>query len=494
VFSPDGGWIAYISGRQLKKIRVDGGPSITLADSAGASFGIAWLDDGTLVYTDASLLGLHRVPASGGVVSIALPDSALHGMAPMLATPLPGARGVLFQACASNCVTTSLHVLDLKTGRDKRLIDDVSMGWYLPTGHLMYVRRDGAAVVVPFDLATLSVHGSPIPVLQGVSVDVNRVALAWSRSGTLVYGIGGAAGDIVTLQSADRAGAVTTIDPSWTGEFNSLALSPDGHRVAVGVSTPGAGLDIWIKQLDRGPLTRLTFSGRDRRPAWSPDGREIAFVRDSTSGGDVYAQAVDGGGSERRLAHLDRAIQEVAWSHDGRWILVRTETGAAGNGDILALSARGDSAQVPVATSNFSELQPAFSPDGRWVAYVSNEAVTGEVYVRPFPNSESARWQVSNGGGGSPVWSPDGKELFFINGANRLVAAELGAGPAFSVTGLTPMFDATRFNYVAYHQAFDVAADGRFVFLGELGATAATAVRLVEVDNWFADIRAKVKQ
>ena len=368
------------------------------------------------------------------------------------------------------------------------------MGWYLPTGDLIYVRRDGVAVLTPFDLTTLTTHGTAIPVLQDVGLNLGVADLAWSASGTLVYGTGSGGSDIVTLQRADRSGRMAVFDPAWTGQFNSFALAPDGRRVAVGVSTPGGGLDIWVKQLDRGPFTRLTFSGRDRRPAWSPDGREIAFVRDSASGGDVYARAVDGGGTERRLANLDRAIQEVSWSHDGRWILVRTETGAAGNGDILALSTRGDSTVVRVATSAFSELQPAFSPDGRWVAYVSNDAVTNEVYVRPFPNSDAGRWQVSNGGGGSPVWSADGNELFFLNGANRLIAAELGTGPGFSVKELKPMFDATRSSYIGYHQSFEIAKDGQFVFLGPLSAVAARTVRLVQVDNWFADLRAKLKQ
>ena len=493
-FSPDGTWLAYVANNHVKKVRVEGGASITIADSAGTGFGLAWLDDGTLVYPAASLLGLRRVNQSGGAVTVTLADSVFKGLAPMLPTPLPHGRGLLFQVCASGCVTMGLHVLDFKTGKEKLLVNDAAMGWYLPTGHFFYVRRDGVALLVPFDLTTLETHGAAVPVLQGVGLTLGVADLAWSASGTLVYGTGGGGGDIVTLQRADRSGKTAVFDPGWTGQFNSFALAPDGRRAAVGVSTPGGGLDIWVKQLDRGPFTRLTFSGRDRRPTWSPDGRQIAFVRDSASGGDVYARAVDGGGTERRLAHLDRAIQEVSWSHDGHWVLVRTETGAAGNGDILALSTRGDSTIVGVATSAFTELQPALSPDGRWVAYVSNDAVTNEVYVRPFPNSDAGRWQVSNGGGGSPVWSADGKELFFINGANRLVAAELGTGAEFSVKELKPMFDATRFSYFGYHQSFELAKDGQFVFMGPLGPVTAQSIRLVQVDNWFADLRAKLKQ
>jgi Tol biopolymer transport system component len=496
VFSPDGQWIAYVANGHLRKVRVDGGPSTTLADSAAGAHGVAWLDDGTLVYSDATLLGLRRVPAAGGAVSVALADSVLHGDAPMLATPLPGSRGVLFEVCASNCVRNSLHVLDLKTGKQKTLIDGVGPGWYLPTGQLLYLRRDGVGDVVPFDLSDLTTHGASIPVLQGVLSIGTTVTLSVSRSGTLVYAEANASGDVVTLLYSDRAGIVTTADPTWTGQFNSFAISPDGHRAAVGVTTPGTGLDIWIKQLDTGPFTRLTFSGRDRRPTWSPDGREVAFVRDNSRGGssDVYARAADGGGSDRRLAHLDRAIQEVTWSPDGRWLLVRTDNSQAGNGDIVAVRVTGDSTVMPIAVSQFTELQPALSPDERWVAYVSNDAGRNEVYVRPFPSGDGSHWQISNGGGGSPAWSPDSRQLYFLDAANRLIAAQVSISPTFHVTKLTPLFDATRFNYFGYHQAFDVMPAGRFAFLDRPGQAATIAIHLVQVDNWFADLRARLKE
>jgi hypothetical protein len=220
----------------------------------------------------------------------------------------------------------------------------------------------------------------------------------------------------------------------------------------------------------------------------------VAFIRDSGSGGDVYEHTADGAGGDHRLAHLDRAIQEVSWSHDGRWLLVRTDNGAAGNGDILAVNATRDSAPVPIATTRFTELQPVLSPDDHWLAYVSNDAGRMEVYVRPFPTGDGSHWQVSNGGGGSPAWSADGKQLYFVDAANRLVAAQIATDPTFHVTALNPLFDATRFNYIGFHQAFDVAPDGRFAFLDSPGTTAATAMRLVEIGNWFAELGARMKQ
>jgi Tol biopolymer transport system component len=293
----------------------------------------------------------------------------------------------------------------------------------------------------------------------------------------------------------DRAGAIAPIDTAWYGEFNSLALSRDGRRLAVGMGA-GSGLNIWIKQLDRGPSTRLTFGNRDRRPAWSYDGRLVAFIRDSASTSAVYARPADGSGPDRLVAQLDRLVQEVTWSPDGRWIVVRTDNTMSGAGDLVAVSTGDDSAPTPVAASPFTELHPAVSPDGRWLAYTSNESGGNEVYVRPFPGSHTVRWQVSNGGGMAPVWSPTGRELFFIGADGRLVAAQVQGGTTFTVTGLTTLFDASSFAIDNFHQSYDVAADGRsFVFLSPRRLTTESrGVRIVWGERWFADVAARLRR
>jgi serine/threonine-protein kinase len=489
-FSPDGQWIAYESGGELRKVRSGGGASIVIADSA-FGFGIAWLDDGTIAYPSSSLLQLRRVSADGGAVTTVLSEAVLHGLGIESPTPLPDARGILYNACTSGCAVAGLHVLDLRTMQDKLLLKDVVVGWYLAPGRLLYGRQDGTLLIAPFDLKTLSLRGAGVPVLQNVAVLAAVPQLVWSASGRLVYVIAQGGSRLGTPLRMGPDGVASLIDSSMVGDFNSLALSPDGSRLAVGLRNT-AGLNIWIKQLDHGPMTRLTFSGRDRRPAWSPDGRQVAFVRDSGASADVYARNVDGSGGDHRMAHLDRPVQEVVWSADGRWLLLRTESASRGGGDILAVRTTGDSTPVPMAVSQFAELTPALSPDGRWLAYISDEAGTPELYVRPFATGDAGRWQVSNDGASSPVWSRDGKELYFINGSGDVVAAQVAPGGTFTVPALKPLFSATRFGPQIYHQVFDVTKDGRFIFLGSPSAGTARSAQLVEVDNWLGDLKTRL--
>jgi len=495
VFSPDGAWIAFVADGHLKKVRAGGGAPITIADSvaSGGFGGAAWLDDGTLVYVLPSLIELRRVSAAGGRSTVALYDSTFGGGIGM-PVALPGSRGVLFQYCSSGCVTMSLHVLDLETGRQKSLLSDVAEGWYLPSGRLLYVRRDGIALVARFDLKRLEVVGEAVPLLEGVLVNGGFAQLVWSPSGTLVYVRGSGSTAENTIVRVSRDGAAAPVDSAWHGSFASLALSADGRRVAVSSGAATGALNIWVKQLDRGPFTRLTFGGQDRRPAWSPDGKLVAFVRDTAGNSIVLAHPADGSGPDRRLVRLDRRVQEIEWSRDGKWLVVRTDNGQAGAGDIVGVRTSGDTTPVPLVASPYTELQPALSRDGRWLAYASNESGTNEVYVRPFPDTGGARWQVSNGGGEEPRWSADGRVIFFLDPRSRLIAADVRTGPAFAVAGQRPLFSAVDFFREGFHQSYDVSADGRFFyFMRPLQSDAGTrAPQIVRVDNWFADVRAKL--
>jgi len=496
-FSPDGQWIAFVRGTRLEKIRVDGGATVTLADSASGNFygGVAWLDDNTIVFSNLGF-GLRRVSASGGDVSPPLAPHAGRGDGSV--TPLPGARGVLYQSCTTNCVASELRVLDLRSGETHQLVANASRGWYLPTGDLLFVRTDGAALAAPFDLRTLTLTASPVPVLDNVAIQTFFPELAIADDGTLLYAAGAAAASLSTTPvRVDRSGRVTPIDTAWAGAFSALALSPNGRSMAVAVE--GAGThDIWMKQLDHGPFTRLTFSGQDRDPTWSPDGRTVGFARDTLAVNDVYGKQADGSGPDRVVGHVDRLVQDAEWSSDGAWLLIRTDNTDVGRGDIFGIRVTGDTTPVPLVASPYEELHPAPSPDGRWLAYTSSESGQQEVYVRPFPATSEGRWQVSIGGGTHPRWAPSSRELFYLSPEpRRMMAAELASGDQFSVTARSALFELPPTLRVdQFHRTFELSPDGRsFLFLARYSATSRQARddRLVLIEHWFDELRERLK-
>jgi serine/threonine-protein kinase len=497
-FSPDGQSLAFLDGPRLKKVRLGEGGVVTLVDSVDqVQGGLAWLDDGTLIYPGPGLQGraLFRISADGGASTLVLEDRSLAGLGVGIPYGLPGARAVLFTVCTSGCVGMSLHVLDLQSGKHRLLLDDAAGGMLLPGHRLLYVRRDGTVLVAPFDLDRLVITGAGVPVLEGVALASGTPRLAVSQSGTLVYEQGGAVANEVQLVRVSREGAVSPIDTAWHGPFNSVAVSPDGRRVAVGVGLEAGKLDIWIKELDRGPFTRLSFGGQNRRPAWSSDGRTVAFIHDSGNSSVVYQRPVDGSTPQHLLAKLDRQVQEVAWSPDGRWLLLRTDNGAAGAGDIVGVRTGGDTTPVPLVADQFTEIHPTVSPDGHWIAYTSDESGIQEVYVRAFPATTAGRWQVSNGGGFQPRWSSDGRELYFGSG-DRLVAAQLRTTRGFEVTGLRTVLSAAVFPTDRFHQTYDVLPGGKgLVFPRAWGVDpAAGAPVVVEAENWMADVDARTRR
>jgi len=494
-FSPDGQWIAFVADQHLKKVRLSGGAVVTLADSVWNS-GAAWLDDGTLIYANLGFNAMRRISAAGGTPTVVLRDSALFGRSASGFGPLPGGRGVLFTSCTAGCATMNLWVLDLRTSKAMRLFDDVAQGWYLPDGQLLFVRRDGAALVAPFDLKKLEPTGAAVPVLERVLVGGGWAVLAVSQLGSLVYVQGSGLATDQVLVKVSREGIETPFDSSWVSQFNSVALSADGRRLAAGVGGSNGQLNIWVRSTDRGPATRLSFGGQDRRPAWSPDGKLVAFIRDTATTSIVMARPADGAGSDRKLAHLDRQVQEVTWSPDGRWLVVRTDNGAAGAGDIVGLRTSGDTTPVSLVATPFTELEPAISPDSRWLAYVSNESGRNEVYVRPFPATDGGRWQVSNGGGVEPRWSADGREIFFLDPGFSMMSAQVETTPSFAVGDSHRLFDASGFIDLGFHQSYEVTRDGRtFILVAPRRAGSRDRPpTVVLAEHWFTDVRNRLRQ
>ncbi len=504
VVSPDGKWVAFVQRSQLKKMPVRGGAAITLADSA-QPFSTAWLDDGSLIYSGAGL-DLRRVSEAGGPSTRVWRDSLRAGV---LGTPLPGARGIIFNACTQTCQPSDLRVLDLRSGASRSLdLPGVLLGWYLPTGHLAFARRDGGLFAAPFDLKSLEIRGAPVPVVDGISLQFGVLPMVTvSSTGTLVMMAGGASQDqfdTYEMVWMDRAGRATAIDSTWRFTLSvsngniGWDLSPDGTRLAIGLNT-NSGDDIWIKQLPRGPLSRLTFDSLpEQRPRWTPDGRSVMYLLGATTN-SLHQRRADGTGRDSTVLTLPLNINEGVWSRDGTWLILRTggAAGQVGARDMSVIRPGVDSAPRPLlANPGYDESAAALSPDGRWLAYASDETGRTEVYVRPFPNVEDGKWQISTSGGQAPLWAHSGRELFFVDAARNMMAAPVASGTAFQAGAPAALFrlDAGIFLTPSeYYTPFDISSDDRrFILARQVRAAETGVATFILVENWFEELKAKV--
>jgi serine/threonine-protein kinase len=504
-FSPDGQWIAYaMVGAALKKLQIRGGATITVADSVAAADAPAWLDDGTIVFVKASGRGLMRIAASGGKATEVWPsDSGLIREVSAVA----GRQAVLFSRCAATdlCTSRTAWALDLRTGVGHPLMAGTVSARYLPTGHLLVVRPDGIAIVVPFDARTLEVRGTPVVVLDSVAVSEGYGAsLDVSRTGTLAM-LRDAVGREVKheLNWVDRAGRVTPVDMGGplrlTGSGNAgWALSPDGRSLAIDLSNDATDA-IWVKQLPTGPLSRVTLdSVPGFRPRWMPGGHELSFLSlQGARGRGLYRVSADGTGRSELLARDAQGLFEGAVSPDGKWIVARTSGGIGKAGRDIIAYRMGDTVAAPlIANPAFDESAFAISPDGRWIAYQSDESGRQEVYVRPFPLADRGRWPASTNGGAAPVWARNGRELFFVDARRQMIAVTVGSGAEPNFGERHALFTLSPDDYLdenTYYTPFDVAPDGRFIIARRVRSDGDSSP-LIVAEDWFSEMRQQLER
>jgi serine/threonine-protein kinase len=324
---------------------------------------------------------------------------------------------------------------------------------------------------------------------------------AVSRGGTLIYVPGGvSAGALRSLIWVDRQGREQPINVPARA-YSVPRISPDGTRVALDIRDQDN--DIWIFDLARQTLERRTFdAANDGLPVWMPDGR--SFIFSSTrggGGGNLYREAADGTGTAERLTRSADAQFSMSISPDGgRLLFGVAPPKTLSDIQVLDLKAGGNPDQAHVRTliqTPFSELNAEVSPDGRWLAYQSNESGSFQVYVRPFPNVESGHWQVSADGGSVPVWSRNGRELFYIDGRNTMTAVTIQpTGATFSQGNATKLFNVRYFTAIA-NRTWDVAPDGkRFLMIKDFVApervSNATPASLIVVVNWLEELKQRV--
>jgi serine/threonine-protein kinase len=413
---------------------------------------------------------------------------------------VPGTHAVLFTIASASRPLDNPRtaLLDLDTGKKTVLLQGSSDAHYLSTGHILYVAPGAPGITstvraVGFDLARRTTRGPPVDIASVVSAGPLAGNFDVSRNGTLVYYPTLSGGR--TLAWFDRQGHEEPINAPARA-YLYLRLSPDAKRLALDIRDEQS--DIWIWELARQTLTRLTTDpSPDRFPVWTTDGRDILFTSERDGFPNVYRQSADGTTPAERLTSGPNTQAPMSATPDGRFLIVRESAPTA---NLMLLPLTGAPQMKPLMKTTFIEQNGEVSPNGQWLAYEANDSGTFQIYVRPFPNVEAGRWQVSNGGGTQPLWSRDGKELFFLAPAGAVMAIRLERGgdwsaapparilfrrPGGSGGGPGAIGGAAR--------SYDVAPDGRFLFITSPSQLMPGAgLGLVVVTNWFEELKIRV--
>jgi serine/threonine-protein kinase len=482
IFSPDGKWVGFMRGNQLFKTAVDGTSPQLLATAPGTFNGWSWSSTGVIIVSGNN--DLYVVPEAGGAARPLGGRGHVPGEifrdAPLV---LDDRKSVVYASWSAASPTTArIAIASLATGEatalDLRGIQPIG---YVD-GTLLYVSTGGVVMGAPVDLAGRRLLGPPVQLLDGVAINnstgLARIALAGH---TLFYQSGSQLSQVLL---AGTDGTTRTLLGDRR-DYGFPRLSPDGGRLAITIGTPDRR-DIWVDDLNSGALTRLTTEGAtNERPEWSPDGTRVLYRSDRDSRTGIWWRPADLSGPATPLLTGSRLdVFEAVISPDARYIVYQLDTLGA---DIDYRAMSGDTTTRTIAASPSAiENMPRLSPDGRWVAFETDESGRNEVVVQPFPGP-GGRVQVSVNGGTEPVWSRDGRRLFY-RGDGMLMAATLRSGGTFAVASRDTVFTDSYVFAGNPHANYDVMPDGKhFIFL-----RGTTAGDLVVVTNWDRAMRARM--
>jgi serine/threonine-protein kinase len=477
-FSPDGQWIGFSAGDRLWKVPVGGGPPIAVVEHPGMR-AASWGADDMIVVGSTS--GLWQVSAEGGTAKqltrVSADRSTSWHSRPAV---LSGGKGVLFEIWNGVLEEAQVAVLSFAGGEVTALAPG-NTPRYSVTGHVIYGSADGMLMALPFDPLRLEVTGQPISLLEGVMVKMfGATEFDISHSGSLVY-----------LARATSQGTIVLVDRQGTERalvdrpdvFFNPRFSPDGSHLAYAIGRPAQAGHVWIRDLVQGISTPLTLEGYNGYPVWSPDGERVAFASDRGGGLDVFWRPADGSGVAEPLLTLDGNQHPSCFTADGRFLVYRDRV------DLWVLPLEGE--REPwghTRTPGYAEFAPALSPDGKWLAYVSNVSGSSEVYVSAFPDPGAQR-RISIDGGTEPVWSPNGRELFYRNGTALMVATVETAGD-IRVRSREVLFDGPYTHWI-YHSNYDIHPNGeQFAMIKPVEEQ---SPGLVVVLNWADELRRRME-
>ena len=490
--SPDDHWIGFWGDGKLKKVPASGGVPTTLCDGAWP-FGADWGPENTIVFSSGRDRGLSRISGEGGKPEVlTIPDKARE-YSHRLPHWLSNGRGVLFTVMRHKWdLQPRLALLDLQTRKWHVVIEDAADGRCLRTGHLVFMRQ-GTLMAVRFDLDRLEVKGQPVPIvantMQALNIpsSFNNTAAGQysvSSSGWLAYVPGGIIPDSEdSLVRVDHKGNVQPV-AEFKAPFVLPRFSPDGQRIAY--QTVGKEWRLWVYDLNRGTASPLTGEGWAESLVWTPDGKHLVLGWCASGPNNLYWQPADGSSPMERLTTGENWQYPGSFTPDGS-TLAFVEDNPETSEDILLLDMK-TRRVTPFLNSKAREGWPEFSPDGHWMAYASDESGRYEVWVRPFPGP-GGRWQISKEGGVQPVWSKDGKQLFYRQ-AEEVWVSDVRTEGGFSVGKPRLLFEKGGFFGGSPVRGWDLWPDGQQFLMVKLEERKPTPVtEMILVQNWFEELK-----
>jgi Tol biopolymer transport system component len=480
-WSPDSRWIGFFAAGTLKKIEVSGGPALPLCK--GDFFGGSWGKDYIIFGSPG---GIFRVSPGGGEptpVTTAVPKQELIHAAGSF---LPDGHHFLYAVLLSDTAQNGIYAADVETkdpakNRHKVLVGPISAAY--AQGYLLFL-REHTLMAQRFDPGSLQMRGDAAPVAEPVDSNGGLIG-SWSvsQNGVLAYSSG--TSGYTQLTWFDPSGK-PPIRLGTPGFGLSASLSPDGSTAAFErFGQAGAG-DVWLLDLARGNESRFTLGGGfNAYPVWSPDGTKIAYYGLRGGTGSVYIKPRNGSGEEKVLPQVPNFDAPYDWSSDGQYLIIGVNDPKTKQ-DIWIAPLFGDQKPSAYLNTVYNETSPKLSPKGGWLAYVSDETSRNEVYLQTFPRPER-KIPVSINGGDSPLWSRDGKELYYVSPDQKLMAVEIKAvGNTLQPGGAKILFTARLPGRTAGF-AYDVGKDGRFLVPAPVQPTG--VVPFTVVVNWTVGLR-----
>lgn len=493
-WSPDSRSIAFFQGGRLKRIDAAGGPAVTLCEASNGRSG-SWNQNGVILFSPSVGTGIYQVPAAGGrATPVTEPDRASGENAHRMPWFLPDGHRFLYTARNTDPENTAIYVADINSTQRRKILSASYHPMYAPPGLVLFLRGT-TLMAQPFDPSSAQIKGEPLTIAEQVRLDSLNLTGRFSVSQTGVLAYTSSVASVAHTET--YSGGPGTVQLTWydrSGKFvgtigdpgviDRPSISPDGHAIAFDRVSLNGKYDVWLYDRSRGTESRFTFSAsQNEYPTWSPDGTRIVFfcVRPGLPGA-LFQKSVSGSGQGEPLDQSMNARPED-WSRDGRYIVGRVLDPQTSL-DLWVFPQFGDRKPFPFLRTQFNEEFARLSPNGRWIAYQSDETRRPEVYVQAFPGP-GGKWQISTNGGFRPVWSRDGKELFFLDSGGRMMAVNIDSGEKFQA-GFPRVLFQTKFMLRGL-KLFDVGNDGGFIVPNRAEDDSPEPITVVI--NWTAGLK-----